>query len=1193
MLKSRALPTNKNNPCPVCGNTSGDCRTLSDDTIFCFGESSAKKEDKVNGFVCVKGANGHTATFKPDNREEWSEEQRQEWERRKIERQRAADEERRRRLENELPAAQRDKYYQNILEQLTLDEDHLKNLLDRGFSSDQIAKDGYKSVQAWQPVNIHIPEWQRVNFPPNLPGLLPNHRLNVHSRGILCPVFNEDGLIVAFQVRLDDSEDGRYRWLTSATQKNPDGATPHLNGELPIGIYEPVQEGELATIWITEGTSIKPSLARHRLNTPTVGASSGRFTSSPKTAKAAIKYLSTKYKTITLTFALDAGDILNRSGVPQRWEEQYNFFTNLGYECQFAWWGQVTKEDCDIDELTDFSGIRFIGLEEFRGMVKTLGEEFNTPPEEAKNEPIKPNNYDDKKWDSWCKSRKFTPTITIDKPEFAFPKIPTQNAIISVKAPLGNNKTGAVLETIKSSLNRAILLGSLNNLLYQTIARGNSIGVELWHIHQDENGDLVGRKDTHLAGCVNSIHRLDGYFDGVDLYIDEICSVISYILSGGTLGEAQAYVMKLFEKAIREANRVFILDANNNDIITNFISQIAPDKEVIKILNKAKPRPHHYKFVNSFNSEEDAIKHRDKSPLIKMMLDDAVNPFIMSDSRIFTNTIAELLTQSKKSGYAINSDTMAEDYSRFFLNNPDTFVNLKRPDFMALSPSCGQGVSITNRGTFTDKFTIFYGVLATNQQTQILKRLRCNDMDHYIFCPEFSTIKSGEKCSTPSIYRQRVLDRIALSMELADDNNMSMSEIIGQRVMGLKDDIWFELSCKLGAIDNYERDNLKKCLQFALVEQGDTFEEIDLEICKQTKEEFKIAKEKLVKTQALETHEAEVMDIKIARQLAKTNVNKETRRQIDKTFLLERLPEIDKTEFWEKDGVEFIEKTLKDRNLITRHQRFWFLTHFQISRKRSEVNWFFNVTNEYFYLGSCARDAHQKIWALQELNILQFLDGREYHKDSPEVLKLYQQARADKKINLALGLAIGKPTTNGGERIKLLRQCLGEIGIKLESTGQKLVDGKKHRTYTLNEKDFNSDIRQEILAATDRKYINYLDSETVRKVVWENSSIRLVERSELSPVVEPAPVTFGMEMAAGEFTPVAIAPLTVLEKEPEPEAQSEPEPETTLVWHFGEWKKAVIEFIEDVPEHKYFKAIAHLADGFKFYIWDKTQIIFT
>lgn len=686
-------------------------------------------------------------------------------------------------------------------------------------------------------------------------------------------------------------------------------------------------------------------------------------------------------------------------------------------------------------------------------------------------------------WDRWIKSRQFTPTITINQPELTDFDIPTRNAIIAIKSAMGTGKTRWLIKTIKNSPNRAFLLGCLNNLLCQTISvAGKEFNTQIYHLYLDDAGLLVADKDTYIACCVDSMHHLDGYFKGVDLYIDEICSVIASILSGGTLGERQAYIMKVFEKAIREANRVFILDANLSDIIADFIAKIDPTKAVVKVLNIAKPRPHHFKFVDGFNPDKNTINSRDKSPVIKAIRN-SEKPFIASDSRKFINSISEVLNSEGKKGHGLSRDTVNEDWAKSFLNNPNEFLTSPL-NYFGISPSANSGVSITDPCGFTDKISVFTGVLATNQQSQILMRLR-PVLNHLIYCPESSTIQRDKiKAKTPYGYYNQVWEKITLSAELASDGSEPIAEVIRTALEKYKDDIWLDLSSKLGSLDNFERQNLRQCLIYALQEQGHTTEIINLEISKEDAQKLADANESLLKRQADETFKAEpLQDVQEANTLAKTSPKPEIMRRIEKTRLLDRLPGIDLTGIWDAD---FIYSTLKDQDFINKHSRFWMLNNLDISQKRSELKWYYGATGEYFYLGGMVRDAHLKIWALDQLNILQFADGRQYNKDSLEVIEFYNKALNDKKINTALGETIHPGTVTGKERIELLRKCMASVGLKLKFDGQKIINGTKQRLYSLDIEAFNDPTRLEIVNAVERKYSGYLSSEAVKKIDWTN-----------------------------------------------------------------------------------------------------------
>ncbi|MEH2466398.1 P-loop NTPase fold protein [Nostoc sp.] len=346
---------------------------LKGDCICEDGCKDSRKSQKTGLIFCRKAVNPTDYIYRGQDRhgfgmwqavedaQAFSSQASEEREQKKRESLEVQERRRREQIQRQMSDFERNRWYQQLLDQLVLTDADREKLLARGFTREQIITDGYKSVTAWQKIG--------KRFPPNLPGILTNGILNVPGDGILCPIRNLDGLVIGCQVRLHDGTQGRYRWLTSITKKNPEGVTSHLNGELPVGVFEP-NDFLGNSIWVTEGTSIKPSLARYRLGVPVVGAASGRFDSSRETVKASIEYLATKYQTNILTFAIDAGDVVNRSGVPERWQQQFEFLSSLGYQCYFAWWGQVTKQHHDIDELKDYSQIKIISPSEFLSIVQ-------------------------------------------------------------------------------------------------------------------------------------------------------------------------------------------------------------------------------------------------------------------------------------------------------------------------------------------------------------------------------------------------------------------------------------------------------------------------------------------------------------------------------------------------------------------------------------------------------------------------------------------------------------------------------------------------------------------------------------------------------------------------------------------------------------------------------------------------------
>ena len=334
------LHNHRNGACPLCGDTKSKCRTTSDprgDLILCMTLGGTAKGTIIDGYKCLGDtSDGNWAKFITDNTAQWTQQQKEEWQKQRelIRRGREAQEEKRQ--SQTLSASERDKQYRQLLDELILCEEDRQDLIKRGFTHEQIKLCEFKSVNQWQKL--------QEKYSHLLPGV------NIYGDGILtqggylCPVRNADGLIVAIQVRLRKvTEDkGRYRWLTSKTKKRPHGQTPHLypqgKKELPLHVVyleqgtgnreQGIGNGEwgerswelgerswengienggknerkqhqqntvakslVNQIGICEGTGAKPFLLSQRLGIPVIGAAGGQFASSPLTFKESLEKL--------------------------------------------------------------------------------------------------------------------------------------------------------------------------------------------------------------------------------------------------------------------------------------------------------------------------------------------------------------------------------------------------------------------------------------------------------------------------------------------------------------------------------------------------------------------------------------------------------------------------------------------------------------------------------------------------------------------------------------------------------------------------------------------------------------------------------------------------------------------------------------------------------------------------------------
>lgn len=350
----------RGSPCPVCDSQDERCKSTIDGLILCMTLLDAAD---VPGYRYIgRTQNGVWGEWAPDDRNS-SEQEREQWRRdRERKRQQRQQEEAERRAQA-MSAAERDRHYRQLLEQLTLHPDDRADLRRRGLTDEQIETASFKSVDQWQKLERELLH--------TLPGVnLDGLSLNTQS-GCLCPIRDVNGLIVGAQVRLRNPQGGgRYRWLTSAIRKRPNGPTPHLpNGELPLAVYRPERVVRHA-IALVEGTGAKSLITSQRLGIVTIGAAGGQFAGSPETLKASLEQLAAETNSRTIEFYPDAGAVGNQN-VLRQYRSTWELLRQWEYQVGVAWWNQFSKADFDIDELPDISSVEFIGTAEFEAIANS------------------------------------------------------------------------------------------------------------------------------------------------------------------------------------------------------------------------------------------------------------------------------------------------------------------------------------------------------------------------------------------------------------------------------------------------------------------------------------------------------------------------------------------------------------------------------------------------------------------------------------------------------------------------------------------------------------------------------------------------------------------------------------------------------------------------------------------------------
>lgn len=155
------------------------------------------------------------------------------------------------------PLEERNAVYQRLLSLLSLSDIHLRNLRKRGLSNEAIQRNCYRSVPLVTEVRQSIVKKLLDEFKLyGIPGFYTDYNgtWDMYCKsGILIPVRNAAKKIQGLQLRLDDTSNRKYRWLSSNYFQNGAKAEPwvHVTGNI-----------HSTSAYITEGP-LKADVASH------------------------------------------------------------------------------------------------------------------------------------------------------------------------------------------------------------------------------------------------------------------------------------------------------------------------------------------------------------------------------------------------------------------------------------------------------------------------------------------------------------------------------------------------------------------------------------------------------------------------------------------------------------------------------------------------------------------------------------------------------------------------------------------------------------------------------------------------------------------------------------------------------------------------------------------------------------------
>ncbi len=704
------IPSNKNNPCPICDDTTGKCRSKEDngkEFFLCMPLSNAKKGEIINGYKCITECSPTksypAATFVLDNSQEWTEEQKDKWEQEKRRRQQEKAREDEARKQNSLSNFERDKWYRKLLSYLTLNEADLADLKQRGFTDEQVQLSGFKSVERYH----KLPE----KFPSKLPGVSEDGTFLTNKYpGYLCPIRNFEGQILGIQIRARNTEDGnRYQWLSSRQ------ATLHLqNGELPLAVFSPKKPEGIA---LAEGTGAKPFLTSGYLNLLTIGAAGGQWLSSPQLFKEYLDKASKRVGNKRVKLFPDAGDILNPHTL-SRWESVSNNLQQWGWEVFFGWWNQVTKEHSDIDELDDLDSIDYITHDEFFKIAERAKKESE---QKARVEAEKARIARDNEIFIELSTIREKPWKTVNQKELDLQSLGLEDgAVYIVDSAKGTGKTKGVKPILADY--------KAGYAWFSRVALGKEECHKLGIIWKDDMATSNGKR---RGFCSDSAHQFDPKLLSENrsfLLIDEADQVFDHNF-GDTCNKDGKRPMILatleahLESVLYGGGIALFMSADISQKEIDYIREITPVGYPVRLIsNEYKPPKCDLYFDESKNPdgmiENLLAKLENDTPCF--LIDDIKNgvrgcksiaEYVRSIHPEWANEIVE-----------INSDTSGDaDTSEYLKSINEASLKTR---LISCSPSVVSGISIEN-GRFTDGvFGFFNGILTINNASQALSRVR-------------------------------------------------------------------------------------------------------------------------------------------------------------------------------------------------------------------------------------------------------------------------------------------------------------------------------------------------------------------------------------------------------------------------------------------------------------------------------------
>lgn len=1005
--------TNRNNPCPICQDTTRRCRIGSEGLVLCHqffdGDSGAA------GYRYIKPANNpRWGIHAPDRgRSRFDSESRRDWQ----ERQAAAQAEYAADLAARLSTMGRHLAAKTLFKQLSLRDSDRRTLLSRGISEQQIEGLGYRSVSQGQKFDTWID--------PKLPGISANGKgLTIDRDAIIFPIPSRDGYIIGWQYRQEVG--AKYIWPKSQFSS-------HLqNGELPIGYYQPDSGVEDTTvIGLCEGFS-KPPVAANLTGMAIIGAAGGNFAGSPQQMRTYLDGVKT-----AIIFA-DAGSIHNRN-IVATYQRAATFCQQLGVNVLVAWYGQAKKPETleekalsgDIDEISyeTYSRAEYLQWDVWLALCppeiinKTVQ---NKPPDSLATNTLEQENLSRFSPEHSFSSRFFPEDFTL----------PEKANVIAIKGAKGTGKT-VFLSKLSKSVKTLILTHRV--CLEEDLA--NVFRLDSRHKLTKE-GKLLGH-----ALCINSLHQWANPafnyrdWDGADLIMDEFDQMFHHLTTSGTCNTFKSEIIntwiRLMKYIVTTGGKIFLSSADLSDIHVAFIKSLLDGLpiEFFSLENTFVP----YQGARSAYCHPDAFSvlasadralSEGKRILFFTTSKGTGGRFATKNLETYFASKNHTVLRADSESVSTPNHPAAEIFSQQTTTQDNAWFDaLREYDVLIATPVLETGVSIV--GVYD---SIYYvsetGVQTVESVGQSMARERANVPRHF-YVPKAVKTRFGGGTKWLQIYNDQ---QDSAQKILANENNYALSGI--QWVANP----FHQLFCKMAALQNIGFVGYRDAIADNLRQSGYVVHNVtkgeDQDILKDTLKGIK-------ETQHSEHCETVASAMPLTPDEKQTIQKKQRRTDIERERL-ERQEIVDK--FMEPEVTQELVGQY-ERGLYEQARWHYLLTvgaaFVQMEDIRESETLLRLTKNQIFEVDLLRALKEPKLAMLHELGIAQFLNPE--NEFTNESLETWFSGILEKKLQIrkVLGISNFKQTPIAWVN----QQLLSRLGLKLTQLGQRRIAGKRQRVY--------------------------------------------------------------------------------------------------------------------------------------------------